>query len=225
MASRKAICGLLFVLVAAPFAFAAPGYQVEIDLQQQMAYLISGRQLVLASPISSGRSTHNTKAGSFKIIEKERNHFSNLYGKIVDARGRTVVSDADADMRVPRGGRFVPAPMRYFMRYNGAEGMHAGYLPGYPASHGCVRMPEEMAIAFFNAVDVGTPVHVFGRTPLQREYSRYGPQPAQPRPQRQYRPRPDQFIDPRIDPRFIDPRSDPRLDERIYDPRYAPEDW
>jgi hypothetical protein len=231
MAWRKAIFAFLLVLASAAFGFAAPGYQVEIDLQQQMAYLINGRRVVLASPISSGRSGHNTKAGSFKIVEKERNHFSNLYGKIVDGTGRSVVADADADMRVPRGGRFMPAPMRYFMRYNGAEGMHAGYLPGYPASHGCVRMPEDMAIAFFNAVEVGTPVHVFGRTALQREYSRFGPQPARPLPQRQYRPRPDQFLDPRMDPRFIDPRFNRRIqpdyEEEIYDPRYAepPDRW
>ena len=47
--------------------------------------------------------------------------------------------------------------------------MHASYLPGYPASHGCVRLPEEKAIAIFNAIDVGTPVTVFGRTPRGRE--------------------------------------------------------
>ncbi|HEV3410571.1 MAG TPA: L,D-transpeptidase, partial [Chthoniobacterales bacterium] len=208
---------LLFLSFAAPLGLAAPGYSVEIDLQQQMAYLIHGRQLVLASPISSGRAGYNTKTGSFKIIEKKRTHFSNLYGKIVDARGRTVVADADADMRVPRGGRFVPAPMHYFMRYNGAEGMHAGYLPGYPASHGCVRLPREYAIAFFNAVDVGTPVHVFGRTPRQNDYFRYGPQPRQPRYQPRLQPRFDQrYFDPRMDPRF-----DPRYNEPIYDPRFA----
>ena len=109
------------------------------------------------------------------MIEKERNHFSNLYGKIVDANGRTIVKDADSDMRVPRGGRFVPAPMRYFMRFNGAEGMHAGYLPGEPASHGCVRLPEENAITLFETVPVGTPVTVFGNTArfaARRENSR-----------------------------------------------------
>jgi len=67
--------------------------------------------------------------------------------------------------------------------------MHAGYLPGYPASHGCIRMPEQNAIAFFNAVEVGTPVHVFGRTPRTREYFRYGPQPARPLYQRPMQPR------------------------------------
>src|SRR5437868_12991905 len=77
-------------------------------------------------------------------------------------------------MKVPRGGKFMPAPMHYFMRFHEADGMHAGYLPGYPASHGCVRMPEQLAIAFFHAVEVGTPVAVFGRTPRANEYHPYG---------------------------------------------------
>jgi lipoprotein-anchoring transpeptidase ErfK/SrfK len=185
-------------------AFAASPYSVELDLQQQTAYLIRGRQVVLQSPISSGRYGHLTETGSFKVIEKERNHYSSIYGKIVDASGNTVVLDADVDMRVPRGGKFIPAPMHYFMRFHGADGMHAGYLPGYPASHGCVRMPEQMAVAFFNAVPVGTPVRVFGRTPRTNQNYRYGPGPSQ-----QMRPwfgRPfDPRMDPRYDPRYVDP--------------------
>jgi len=106
---------------------------VEIDLQQQKAYLLQDGRPVLASPISSGRYGHLTQRGEFKVIEKERTHYSSMYGKIVDARGNTIVADADADMPVPRGGKFIPAPMSYFMRFNGADGMHAGYLPGYPA--------------------------------------------------------------------------------------------
>src|SRR3954468_10820645 len=150
---------------------------VEIDLQEQRAYLLENGRPVLASPISSGRYGHLTETGSFKVIEKESNHHSSIYGKIVDRLGRTVVSDADVDMAVPSGGKFIPAPMRYFMRFHGADGMHAGYLPGYAASHGCVRMPERLAIAFFDAVAVGTPVTVFGRTPRTNGYPRYGPQP------------------------------------------------
>lgn len=195
MRTLRKLCGALAVALTLSVAQAQPGLSVEIDLQQQTAYLIRGRQILLSSPISSGRSGHLTETGSFKIIEKERNHFSTLYGKIVDANGRTVVADADADMRAPRGGKFIPAPMRYFMRFHAATGMHAGYLPGYPASHGCVRMPEENAIALFNAVEVGTPVHVFGRPPRQDEYRTYGPQPTR-------RARPDLRA---RDPRFYDP--------------------
>lgn len=198
----------IFVLftAASAIARAQSDYSVEIDLGRQTVYLIEGRQVVLSSPISSGRSGHLTETGSFKIIEKERNHFSSMYGKIVDSSGRTIVSDADADMNVPRGGKFIPAPMRDFMRFHAATGMHAGYLPGYPASHGCVRMPESNAIAFFNAVQVGTPVHVFGRPSRTGDYREYGPQPlGGSRYQRRYDPR----YDPRLDPRLIDPRSAP----------------
>lgn len=170
----------------------ADGYSIEIDLQQQLAYLMQGRQMEIVSPISSGRYGHLTPTGSFKVTQKNRNHYSNLYGKIVDAAGNTLVSDADSAMPLRSGTKFVPAPMRYFIRFTGAVGMHAGYLPGYPASHGCVRMPEEEAIAFFNAVEVGTPVTVFGRTPRTR---------GDPymRTMDQRRPR---FQDPRFDPRY-----------------------
>ena len=169
---------------------------VEIDLQQQKAYLLQDGRPVLASPISSGRYGHLTQRGEFKVIEKERTHYSSMYGKIVDARGNTIVADADADMAVPRGGKFIPAPMSYFMRFSGADGMHAGYLPGYPASHGCVRMPEQLAIAFFNSVGVGTPVTVFGRTPTG-SYARQWQSPFMRGGNR--------FADPRFDPRFAPP--------------------
>jgi len=168
---------IFFVSVASVCAQDENPFRVEIDLQQQSAYLIRGRQVVMESPISSGRYGHLTETGSFKVIEKELNHHSSIYGKIVDGYGRTIVADADVDMHVPRGCRFVPAPMPYFMRFHGSDGMHAGYLPGYPASHGCVRMPEQLAVAFFNAVEVGTPVRVFGRTARTNQFYRYGPQP------------------------------------------------
>ena len=164
---------------------------IEIDLQYQTAYLVRNGQVVLATPIASGRYGHLTPTGSFKVIEKERRHYSSMYGKIVDARGNTVVADADSDMPVPRGCKFVPAPMHYFMRFSGANGLHAGYLPGYPASHGCVRLPEQNAIALFNSVEVGTPVTVFGRTPQ----GRYSTQSAMRRGS-------NRSVDPRFNPYF-----------------------
>lgn len=159
---------LSFALLTSAFGQSGSSYSIEIDLQEQTAHLIQDGRAVLSTPICSGRARHYTETGAFQIIEKERNHFSNMYGQIVDPRGDTIVADADADMPVPRGGKFAPAPMRYFMRFNGAIGMHAGYLPGYAASHGCVRLPEANAIAFFNAIEVGTPVTVFGVTPRGR---------------------------------------------------------
>src|SRR3954471_23908201 len=66
----------LFLIVGAAASHAQSAYSVEIDLEEQTAHLLRGRQVVLSSPISTGRSGHLTQTGSFKIIEKERNHFS-----------------------------------------------------------------------------------------------------------------------------------------------------
>jgi len=145
-------------------------YSVEIDLGDQKAYLLSDGRAVMESPISTGRYGHLTPTGSYQITDKDLNHTSSIYGKIIDRSGRTVVADADVDMLVPAGTRFVNAPMRYFMQFAPGIGMHAGYLPGYPASHGCVRMPEAKAIAFFQALSLGSPVNVFGTTPRGRLY-------------------------------------------------------
>jgi hypothetical protein len=51
------------------------------------------------------------------------------------------------------------------MRIHGGIGMNAGYLPGFPASHGCIRLPKEMAVHFFENADVGTPVTVQEQNP------------------------------------------------------------
>lgn len=169
MAWRTLLSLLVAAMAASPAFAETAATSIEIDLQDQTAYLIRNGRAVFSTPISSGRYGYLTDPGSFKVMEKERNHFSTRYGRIEDARGNAIVADADSDMPVPRGGKFVPAPMRYFVRFNNAIGMHAGYLPGYPASHGCVRLPEQKAIAIFNAVEVGTPVTVFGRTPRARE--------------------------------------------------------
>jgi lipoprotein-anchoring transpeptidase ErfK/SrfK len=184
------VCATTTASAQSPARFA-----IEIDLQDQTAYLVRNGRTVLSTPISSGRYGHLTETGDFKVVEKELNHFSNIYGKIVDARGRTLVSDADVDMPVPRGGKFIPAPMRYFIRFDGAIGMHAGHLPGYPASHGCVRLPEENAMTFFHAAEIGTPVPVFGRTPRRRVTNDPVGTPPRRRP----------WVDPRMDDRFAPP--------------------
>jgi len=154
-----------FAFAASPALAQQPETSIEIDLQEQTAYLMRNGRLVLSTRICSGRPGHLAETGSFHVLEKERYHYSSLYGRIVDPYGRTILPDADADMPVPRGCKFVPGSMHYFIRFDASTGMHAGVLAGYPASHGCVRLPKEKAIAFFNAVEVGTPVTVFGHTP------------------------------------------------------------
>jgi hypothetical protein len=149
---------------------ASAQYSVQLDLTEQKVYLLYNDRAIMESPVSSGRPGHLTPTGAFHISNKDLKHVSSIYGRIVDRSGRTVVLDADIDMTRPVGTRFINAPMRYFMQFAPGIGLHAGYLPGYPASHGCVRMPEEKAIAFFQAVSVGTPVTVFGTAPRARQY-------------------------------------------------------
>ena len=61
----------------------------------------------------------------------------------------------------PSGTHYEGAPMKWFMRLtNEGVGMHIGILPGYPASHGCVRLPAEIAPLIYSKVKVGTPVEI-----------------------------------------------------------------
>ncbi len=132
-----------------------------ISLGQQQARFYKGGQLVGVSSLSTGREGYETPTGSFKVTQKSPDHRSNLYGDYVDSNGTVVVRDVDVrkDPKPP-GTQFEGAPMPYFMRIHGGVGLHAGFLPGFPASHGCIRMPEHMAQVFFNNVSIGTPVQV-----------------------------------------------------------------
>jgi L,D-transpeptidase catalytic domain len=134
---------------------------LRISLGEQRAYFFKGGQLVGVSVLSTGREGHDTPLGRFSIIQKDRDHKSNVYGDYVDRNGFVIQKDIDAnkDPRPP-GAIFDGARMPYFMRIVGGVGMHEGFLPGYPASHGCIRMPGFMAQAFFNNVSVGTPVTI-----------------------------------------------------------------
>lgn len=135
--------------------------KIWIKLGEQKAYFYKGEKLVGVSPVSTGKAGYATPRGRFSISQKSPNHRSNLYGQILDTKGNVVTSDADSRKhRVPSGGRFVGASMPYFMRFTGGVGMHAGYVQSYPASHGCVRMPDYMAETFYRNVSNGTPVIV-----------------------------------------------------------------
>jgi lipoprotein-anchoring transpeptidase ErfK/SrfK len=131
-----------------------------VDLSGQHAYLYRGGEVVLTAPVSTGREGYNTPAGRYRVIEKDIDHRSSIYGAY-EQYGRIVKENVDVrkDPRPP-GSTFVGAPMPYFLRIVGGVGLHAGYLPGYPASHGCIRMPESKAERFYAAARVGTPVTV-----------------------------------------------------------------
>jgi ankyrin repeat protein len=107
--------------------------RLEISLGLQRVALVKNGVPVYRTQCSTGRAGYSTKRGEFVITNKERNHRSTIYH--VD--------------------------MPYFMRLSCLDfGMHAGYVPNYPASHGCIRLPEEAARKFFSELPVGTLVTV-----------------------------------------------------------------
>jgi lipoprotein-anchoring transpeptidase ErfK/SrfK len=134
---------------------------ITISLREQRAYFYKSGVLVGVSQLSTGREGLNTPYGHFSIIQKDVNHVSSLFGDYVDSAGNVVVPNVDVTKDPkPPGARFRGTPMPYFMRIVSGTGLHAGYLPGYPASHGCIRMPEFMAENFFKSVSLGTPVTI-----------------------------------------------------------------
>ena len=135
---------------------------VVVDLSEQRAYLRRGGQVTASSRISSGREGHRTPTGRFRVIRKHEDHRSSLYGDYVDKEtGRVVRANVDVRKhRKPRGTRYVGAPMPFYVEFSPSYGLHAGYLPGEPASHGCIRMPYWKARQFYRATRIGTPVVV-----------------------------------------------------------------
>lgn len=133
-----------------------------IDLSDQTASFYKGDKLVGVSAISSGREGFGTPVGNYKILAKEPHHLSNLFGDYVDASGNVLVRNVDVKKDPkPPGGVFAGAPMPFFMRLSSAGvGMHQGFLPGVPDSHGCIRMPERMVKIYYDNVSVGTPVRI-----------------------------------------------------------------
>lgn len=135
---------------------------IRISLSEQRAYFYKGGELVGVSTISTGREGFDSPAGNFRILDKNKDHVSSIYGNYVDAvTGEPVQKDIDRRKDpMPRGAKYDGARMPYFMRFTGGVGMHEGFLPGYAASHGCIRMPGFMAERFFANVSPGTPVTV-----------------------------------------------------------------
>ncbi len=103
-----------------------------ISLPQQKVYVFSGEDLLATSPVSTGKPGHATPIGTFHIMEKQLTHRSNRYSN---------------------------APMPYMQRLTSSGiALHAGRLPGYAASHGCIRLPWSFARRLYGMTDPGTVV-------------------------------------------------------------------
>lgn len=108
--------------------------RIVIVIGQQRAYMLKDGAIAFETPISSGRGPRMTKRGTFTITEKVRK------GKI---------------------STIYKCPLPGWMRIGDMPiGMHEGELPGYPASHGCVRMPIESALFIFDNAPKGTTVQI-----------------------------------------------------------------
>ncbi len=136
--------------------------RIVVSLPKQRAYLMIGDQVVADGPVSSGRRGHETPRGHFNVMEKDPNHKSSLYGDFVDSSGRTVRAGVSARSdSAPSGTHFAGAPMKWFLRLTSeGVGMHIGILPGYAASHGCIRESVDGAKLFYDYAKVGTSVDV-----------------------------------------------------------------
>lgn len=108
--------------------------EVVISLPRQMAYVYHAGDLVAASSVSTGKPGKETPPGQFPIIEKKRDHKSNKYSN-------------------------APMPFMQRMTIYGVA-LHGGELPGYPASHGCIRLPMPFAQKLYALTDLGDTVYV-----------------------------------------------------------------
>ncbi|MCD9032716.1 L,D-transpeptidase [Luteimonas sp. Y-2-2-4F] len=103
-----------------------------VSLDEQRGYLYRNGVLVAATTVSTGKAGHETPTGVFTILQKDRDHHSNKY------------NDA-------------PMPYQERLTWDGIA-LHAGGLPGYPESHGCVHLPTEFARRLFAATTLGMTV-------------------------------------------------------------------
>ena len=113
--------------------------EIVVSIPQQRAYIYRANRLIGVSTVSTGMRGHRTPTGRYPIMEKRRTHFSNLYNN---------------------------APMPFMQRLTwGGIALHAGQIPGYPASHGCIRFPYEMARNVFGVTQVRSVVHIVADSP------------------------------------------------------------
>ena len=106
---------------------------IVVSVDAQRASLYANGELVASTKVSTGTKSHPTPMGVFSVIQKNRHHVSNLYG----------------------------APMPYMQRLTwSGTAMHTGPLPGYPASHGCIRLTNEFAQLLWKATRIGARVIV-----------------------------------------------------------------
>jgi hypothetical protein len=105
-----------------------------VSLPQQLVHVYRNGVRIAVSTCSTGKKGHRTPTGVFVVLQKDKRHFSSTYNN-------------------------APMPNMNRLTWSGIA-LHAGQLPGYPASHGCVRLPMEFSEKLFEITELGTPVIV-----------------------------------------------------------------
>ncbi len=133
------------VMITPPTVEAAllSGTLIVISKKSQNMFVFSDGVLWASTPISTGKRRHETPSGVFPILQKRKLHHSNIYSG---------------------------APMPYMQRLTWSGiALHAGYVPGYAASHGCVRVPRAFAQALFKLTSASATTVVIGDDPLETD--------------------------------------------------------
>ena len=112
---------------------------INVSLNRQRLVVYDANGPIASSPVSSGRVGYSTPAGVYTIVQKRRMHYSNLYDS-------------------------APMPNMQRITWSGVA-LHAGALPGYPASHGCIRLPHGFSKKLFGMTQMGTRV-IVSRDPV-----------------------------------------------------------
>jgi hypothetical protein len=118
---------------------------VVVSIPSQLAYVYRDGALIGVSTVSTGRRGKDTPLGSFTILEKQLFHRSNKYSN-------------------------APMPFMQRLTWDGIA-LHGGHLPGYPASHGCIRLPEAFASQLFELTRLGALVTITDQELIDPSYN------------------------------------------------------
>lgn len=113
--------------------------EIVVSIPLQKAYVYRGGTLIGATTVSTGMPGYDTPTGRFNILQKREEHYSNLYDN-------------------------APMPFMQRLTWDGVA-LHAGAIPGEPASHGCIRLPKTFAAKLFGATELGATVLVVDDAP------------------------------------------------------------
>ena len=136
---------------------------IVVDTHRQQVDYFIGETQVGFSTCSTGTMGRSTPRGTYKVLEKDADHVSSTYGSIVDRDGNVLVASYSQKNggSIPPGGIYRGAPMNHAMQLTTwGIWMHEGDVTGAPESHGCIRLPAEMAKVFFENTPIGTTVIV-----------------------------------------------------------------